>query len=84
MIVPANHPLVTDRVIPECSVMQIQAAVYCPHCEQALKVPLAAAGKKARCRCCQGRFSIPAPSCLIDDTMAFLMNQQPAQRFGAA
>lgn len=52
------------------------AATGCPHCGEVLRVPLAAANRRAKCNRCGERFAIPAKQELIDQTVAFLMGRR--------
>ena len=49
--------------------MSMTMTVDCPQCGVALLVPEEAAGRRARCKECEARFTIPSASDLLDQTI---------------
>ncbi len=54
--------------------------IDCPHCGAMLVVPENAAGRKARCTTCQGKFTIPTREQLIEDTVQHMVLDELDQR----
>lgn len=48
----------------------METKVHCPGCQQALRVPANAAGRKARCPACHQSFVIPPPTELVEETIS--------------
>jgi hypothetical protein len=47
--------------------------IDCPHCQAPLLVPQEASGRRAKCSECTGRFVIPSPRDLLDETVSHWM-----------
>ena len=55
--------------------------IDCPACGEPLQVPEGAAGRRAKCNSCQGRFVIPSAEALLESTVSgFAMDEMDQRR----
>ena len=53
---------------------------HCPHCETPLAAPLEAAGRPARCKSCDQRFTLPSAQELFEEAVAYIVEREDSER----